>query len=297
MAILPSHRQGLYYIEHCRVMAKDERIVYARQENAFTKFFAIPPANTNVILLGSGTSITQAAARMLAEEGVMVGFCGGGGTPLYLASQNEYRPTKYLQDWLRFWWDEDKRLMAAKYFQEERCKFLEQSWRRLQKPKPEKSVLQGIINVYLSRMENATNTQKLMGCEANFAKILYHCWVKALELEAFERQPGKKDMTDLYNSYLDHGNYLAYGLAATVLWVLGIPHSLPVTHGLTRRGALVFDLADIIKDSAIMPVAFQCASAKKPDNEMRQACTAMLDKTGALQYMFKSLQNVIEDLA
>jgi hypothetical protein len=29
----------------------------------------------------------------------------------------------------------------------------------------------------------------------------------------------------LANDFLNHGNYLAYGLAATTLWVLGIPHA------------------------------------------------------------------------
>jgi len=46
------------------------------------RYFNIPIANTTVILLGSGTSITQAAVRMLAQAGVLIGFCGGGGTPL-----------------------------------------------------------------------------------------------------------------------------------------------------------------------------------------------------------------------
>jgi hypothetical protein len=41
----------------------------------------------------------------------------------------------------------------------------------------------------------------------------------------------------------------AYGLAATTLWVLGIPHGFALMHGKTRRGALVFDIADLIKDS------------------------------------------------
>jgi CRISPR-associated protein Cas1 len=58
---------------------------------------------------------------------------------------------------------------------------------------------------------------------------------------------------------LNHGNYLAYGLAATTLWVLGISHSFAVMHGKTRRGALVFDVADLIKDAVVLPWAFICA--------------------------------------
>ena len=47
----------------------------------------IPIANTTTVLLGTGTSITQAAMRELAKAGVLVGFCGGGGTPLFSANE------------------------------------------------------------------------------------------------------------------------------------------------------------------------------------------------------------------
>lgn len=296
MSILPSHKQGLYYLEHCRVMAKDERIVYARQDQAFTKFFSIPQANTTVILLGSGTSLTQAAARILADEGVLVGFTGGGGTPLFLASQNEYRPTKYLQDWLTFWQDESRRLNAAKLLQHARCRFLFKSYRLLEGEKPDVGIIAKAVEGYQSKIDLAGDPMELMGFEANFAKKLYGAWGATLKLSGFERQPGKKNPGDQFNFYLDHGNYLAYGLAATVLWVLGIPHSLPVSHGMTRRGALVFDVADIIKDGAVMPVAFQSAAFGLPANEMRQGCTAFLDKTKALSFMFDTIQTTINKM-
>jgi hypothetical protein len=62
--------------------------------------------------------------------------------------------------------------------------------------------------------------------------------------------------SDPANRFLDHGNYLAYGLGATAAWVLGLPHGLAVLHGKTRRGGLVFDIADLIKDAVILPQAF-----------------------------------------
>ncbi len=52
-------------------------------------YFNTPIANTTVILLGTGTSITQAAVRMLTQAGVLIGFCGGGGTPLYMGIEIE----------------------------------------------------------------------------------------------------------------------------------------------------------------------------------------------------------------
>ena len=123
-AILHSKRSNIYFLEKCRVLQKDGRVLYLTEEEKEKQYWNIPIANTTVLLLGTGTSISQAAVRMLASAGVIIGFSGGGGTPLLMANevewltpQSEYRPTKYIQNWLKFWFDSEKRLMVAKKFQ------------------------------------------------------------------------------------------------------------------------------------------------------------------------------------
>jgi len=76
-AILHSKRANIYYLEKCRVMQKDGRILYLTEGKKANLYWNIPIANTTVVLLGTGTSITQAAMRLLAAAGVIVGFCGG----------------------------------------------------------------------------------------------------------------------------------------------------------------------------------------------------------------------------
>ena len=111
--ILHSKRANLYLLEHCRVLVHGGRVEYVTDEGKRSLYWNIPIANTTTLLLGTGTSITQAAMRELAKAGVLVGFCGGGGTPLFSANevdveivwfapQSEYRPTEYLQHWVRF---------------------------------------------------------------------------------------------------------------------------------------------------------------------------------------------------
>ncbi|WP_268914384.1 type I-F CRISPR-associated endonuclease Cas1f [Coxiella burnetii] len=118
-------------------MQKDGRVLYLTKAKKSNLYFNIPIANTTVILLGTGTSITQAAIRMLAQAGVLVGFCGGGGTPLYMGNdiewmtpQSEYRPTEYLQGWMKFWFDDKKRLRAAKTLQHASMVYLEAVWKK-----------------------------------------------------------------------------------------------------------------------------------------------------------------------
>ena len=104
------------------------RVEYVTEKGKLSLYWNIPIANTTTILLGTGTSLTQAAMRELAKAGVMIGFCGGGGTPLFagmereleiawMSPQSEYRPTEYLQNWVRFWFDDSLRLDAAKQLQ------------------------------------------------------------------------------------------------------------------------------------------------------------------------------------
>ncbi len=291
--IMPSKRMGMYYLEHCRIAKVDEKITYSQANKKATQFFSLPVANTNVILMGSGTSITQAAMRLMSEHGVMLASVGGGGTPLFLASQSEYRENKYFFAYLEKWQNIKKRMQMARDFQQYRMDFVENQWKRLG-IKKENEILQA-NDYFENQLPKAKNVQSLMGYEGDYTKKLYAIMRSKLALKDFIRVAGKKDEGDLFNSYLDHANYLAYGLASVALWVLGLPHQLAVSHGATRRGAFVFDVADIIKDGIILPVAMIAAKEGIPRNKMRKKCIHELQQSKALDYLFTKLKQVIQE--
>ena len=298
-AILHSKRANIYYLEKCRVMQKDGRVLYLTEAKDQNYYWNIPIANTTVILLGTGTSITQAAMRMLASAGVLVGFCGGGGTPLFsgseiewLTSQSEYRPTDYVQGWLTFWFDDSKRLIVAKAFQEARIGYLKNVWAKDRDLKAEGIFIDDLeissaLNGYAEQFEKTQKVGDLLQKEALLTKQLYRYAAKATKLDGFVRE---RENTDLANGFLNHGNYLAYGLAATTLWVLGIPHGFAVMHGKTRRGALVFDVADLIKDAIVLPWAFICAKEKMTEQEFRQQVLQKFTEHKALDFMFDQVK-------
>ena len=298
-AILHSKRANIYYLEKCRVMQKDGRVLYLTEAKDQNYYWNIPIANTTVILLGTGTSITQAAMRMLASAGVLVGFCGGGGTPLFsgseiewLTPQSEYRPTDYVQGWLKFWFDDSKRLIVAKAFQEARIGYLKNVWAKDRDLKAEGIFIDDLeissaLNGYAEQFEKAQKVGDLLQKEALLTKQLYRYAAKATKLDGFVRE---RENTDLANGFLNHGNYLAYGLAATTLWVLGIPHGFAVMHGKTRRGALVFDVADLIKDAIVLPWAFICAKEKMTEQEFRQQVLQKFTEHKALDFMFDQVK-------
>ena len=298
-AILHSKRANIYYLEHCRVMQKDGRVLYLTEAKDENHYWNIPIANTTVVLLGTGTSITQAAMRMLASAGVLVGFCGGGGTPLFsgceiewLTPQSEYRPTDYVQGWLKFWFDEPQRLAAAKRFQLARLDYLSQSWAKDRELKAENlysddPFIAQALGDYRAAIGLAQQPGDLMQREALMTKQLYRYTAQTTQYGDFTRD---HQATDLANGFLNHGNYLAYGLAATTLWVLGIPHGFAVMHGKTRRGALVFDVADLIKDAIVLPWAFICAKEKMSEQEFRQQILQKFTEHKALDFMFEQVK-------
>lgn len=309
--ILHSKRANIYYLQHCRVLVNGGRVDFVTDEGKRSLYWNIPIANTTTVLLGTGTSITQAAMRELAKAGVLVGFCGGGGTPLFSANevdvevawfspQSEYRPTEYLQRWVGFWFDESRRLTAARRFQKARLERIASNWignRALADAgfAGEPAALEPLLEQTAQAVEKAPDTVELQALEARLTKQLFRIAARTVDYGEFFRAK-RGTGTDPANRFLDHGNYLAYGLGATATWVMGISHGLSVLHGKTRRGGLVFDVADLVKDAVILPQAFISAMRGDEEQEFRQACIEQLTRTEALDFMIDTLKAVATEL-
>ena len=310
-AIIHSKRANLYYLEHCRILVNGGRVEYVTDEGQRSLYWNIPIANTTCLLLGTGTSITQAAMRELSKAGVLVGFSGGGGTPLFAATerdtdivwfspQSEYRPTEYLQTWVSFWFEDSRRLAAAKVIQRTRLDQIRQQWltdHRLVENGfvVDAARLDPLLQGALSGIDAAADVGSLLVEEARLTKQLFKLAVQAVGYGAFTR--AKRGIgADPANRFLDHGNYLAYGLAATATWVLGLPHGLAVLHGKTRRGGLVFDTADLVKDALVLPQAFLSAMRGDDEQTFRQSCVDSLTRSEALDLMIETLKRIAEEI-
>lgn len=297
LAVMMSKRANVFYLEHVRVFQKNGRLMYLTETGQpVEKIVNIPGKNTAFILLGKGTSITDAAARKLAESNIMLGFCGSGGSPLFgaadltfLSPQDEYRPTQYMQGWAKMWFNDDARLDTAKVFLHQRIQ-----WDTLQLAKAGITPPGKALGRFEARIADAQSTEDLLSAEAHFAKAIYGHLSDRHGIE-FSREEGKrsdKTATDCVNGYLDHGNYIAYGYAACALHTLGISYAFPVLHGKTRRGALVFDVADLIKDWLVMPIAFRCGTQGVPANIFRAELIRQAQDKEVLDMLMTFLKKV-----
>ena len=302
-AILHSRRAHLYYLEHCRVMVNKGRVEYIADRDNASAYYNIPIANTTFVLLGTGTSITQAAVREFAKAGVLVGFCGSEGSPLFattdhhtdiewLTPVSEYRPTGYVQGWIRIFYDERRRLATARFFQHRRIACIRTHYPTFSELSYDPQQLETALSTFAQQIDEAADAQALLLAEARVTRALFRLVSAACGNKQFRRERGS-DSTDRANKFLDQGNYLAYGTAACAAWVLGLPFALAVLHGKTRRGALIFDLADLIKDALVLPTAFWCACRQYKATAFKQACMNALHQAQALDYIIDTVKDAI----
>lgn len=295
-AVMMSKRANLYYLEHAKVYLWEDRVVYLTDTHQnVEQIFNIPDKNTACILMGTGTSITSAAVRKLAESNVMIGFSGSGGSPVFAALDyvftpplDEYGPTQYGRQWILNWFDTELRLNTAREFLRIRIRRTAKIWESLGLTIP--SILADTFELGIA---GARDTTQLLSAEAQWAKGLYAYLARHHRIP-FQREEGKRSRAnpiDRINGLLDHGNYIAYGYAAVVLHTLGIPYIFPLLHGKTRRGALVFDVADLIKDSLVMPLAFEFGlDSRKKDSAFRAELIQRGQQSGVMDFLFDTVK-------
>ena len=188
------------------------------------------------------------------------------------------------------------RLAAAKAFQRQRLDFIARHWlnsRTLadQDFKLSEARLNSALTASRQHIDAAPDNTALLTEEARLSKQLFKLAVDAVEYGEFTRAK-RGSGADPANRFLDHGNYLAYGLGATAAWVLGLPHGLAILHGKTRRGGLVFDIADLVKDALVLPQAFISAQRGDDEQAFRQACITRFTQAEALDFMIDTVKAV-----
>ena len=306
--IILSKRANVLFIEHARVVQKDGRVLYLtkskaelegrlgdeqlKKQDLIEQYFNVPAQNTSLLMLGQGTSITDSAARMLADANVMVGFVGSGGSPMFCAAdpvflppQSEYRPTEYMQAWVRMWIDDDKRLQLAKRFLKERLERAEYTWaNNPDLPRRGIAISEQQLDRFETAIRKSQTTEDLLSAEGVWVKGLYQNLARGYKLDSFARdeRPGVRTTASathsVVNGMLTHGNYIAYGFAAVALYAVGISYAMPVLHGKTRRGALVFDAADLFKDWTVLPLAFEMGCSGQEDQAYRNEIIGLMQE-------------------
>lgn len=279
--LLVTAREGALYLERARIHVEGDRLVYHVTDDADRREFNIPHVNLAVLFMGQGCSITEAAMRLLADEGVHLASTGSGGTPMHMGSLATYRDTGHFRRLLPIYMDPARSLAAARSIMTDRAERMRKTGVRLAAKRLGRREAPEITRATTDmarKVAAVESIESLLGIEGDYAKSCYAGFAGMVGAASFRRAAGAaknggkgaspEDMA-LVNSLIDHGNYLCYGMAGAALWALGIPPHMSLFHGKTRPGGLVFDLADSFKDSLVLPNAF-AALRGKGEREARE---------------------------
>jgi len=308
--ILLSKRGFSFYLEHCRVEREGDRVVFKKAREGEFASYNLPYANTSILILGKGTSITDGAMFLLSRTGTSVCFAGGGGLPLYagedpaflaLEPVSEYRPTKYMQGIARNFFDEAAKVEMAKRLIEIRIdntlKMRETLESKYEIDVVEEGELSALGEAFRDEARRCGEIGQLMAAEGRYTRKLYALYARTFLVENFVRERGdaknKSERSDhQVNDFLDHLNYIAYGAATTALHALGVSFSFPMLHGRTSRGGLVFDIADLFKDGLTVPLAFYCDREGISHTEAKGLCLKIVHEQDVISRMIEGVKEI-----
>lgn len=306
--LLATDREGALYLERSRIKVEGSRVVYYIVDDEHRRKYNIPHVNLAILFIGQGTSITQDAMRLLGEERVHIAVTGTGGSPLHMGSLTTYTSTEHFRRLLPIYQQEELALEAAKVVMNDRADRMlgvgVKNAKRFLRVRDTTGIEVACEKLKLD-LEKVGSIKQLLGVEGAFSKRCYRGFSQLSGLSKstkFRREAGQekfKDCTDplqRVNHLIDHGNYLAYGMAGAALWALGIPPQMSVFHGKTRAGGLVFDLADSFKDALVLPLAFASVLPSRnenPDKVFRAQLISAFDDNRTLKQAIDTVNRMV----
>lgn len=209
---------------------------------------ALPIDQISLVMLGPGTSITQAAVKALAENNCLVSWVGQEGVRMYAHSTGGTFSSRRLLVQARLASDENSRREVARRMYEMRFD---------EKPPKSKTM------------------EQLRGMEGLRVRAAYEAASARYGVKwsgRFYNQDNWDD-ADPLNKALSCANACLYGVCHAGIVTAGYSAALGFVHT-GKMLSFVYDVADFYKTLITVPIAFMTAAQDPPDLEhrVRTAC-------------------------
>jgi CRISPR-associated protein Cas1 len=243
---LPKVRDSLSYLYVERsILERKRNAVEFVNENGRVM---IPVAALCVLMLGPGTSISHAAIKVLADNGCTVLWLGEDATRFYAAGTGETRKAYHLLRQAELASDPEKR---------------------------QKIVLAMYRKRFDAELDPALTLPQVRGYEGVRVRKAYATASNKYGVEWKGRRydRGNWDKTDPINRALSAANALLNGLCHAAIVSGGYSPAIGFIHT-GKQLSFVYDIADLYKVEATIPVAFATVaeSSEHVESRVRQAC-------------------------
>ena len=253
------------YVEHCRV-DQDEKAIALHDANGKVP---VPCATLALLMLGPGTTLTHAAARVLAENGCLVVWAGEQGVRLYAQGMGETRSARNLLHQARLWADPALHLEVV----------MRMYRMRFEGPLDPSLTLQQIRGKEGIRVREA------------YAKASEKTGVK-WEGRSYKRE--RWDTTDPINRALSAANSCLYGICHAAIVSAGYSPALGFIHT-GKMLSFVYDVADLYKVHMTLPVAFQAVAEglDSLESRVRHRCRDVFHEMRLLKRVISDIHHAL----
>ncbi len=257
-------RVSFAYFEYANIV-QDRTGVVALSNNdgeLARREIQVPVGSIALIMLGPGTSITQAAATSCARAGATILFSGGGGVPAYTAATPLTSSAR--------WSIAQARLVSNERHQREAAMVL---YKR---------------QFGMEHVEGGS-IRSMRGIEGQRMRKLYRQLAQRHGIKGFRRDVSSPDSV---NIGLNIANSIMYGCAASACAAIGVNPALGIIHRGDAR-SLLFDLADLYKPTVTLPIAFASHGSEDVPTTVRKAVRSAIVKDRLLPGMLDALMHVL----
>lgn len=261
-------RLTFLYLDKCAIRQDDNgtlATIHTGTDNERTAY--LPTATLACLLLGPGTSLTQAAAAALARTGCATIFVGSGAVRSYTTFTPLASTTRLLDQQARIVTDTTLRTAAAR-------------------------------RMYLKRFPGALPHQdttltidQLRGMEGVRMRAFYQAEAQKRRLPHWQRNRGNQTTLgpmDTVNTALNYANTALYGVTHAAVTALGLSPGLGIIHH-GNQNSFVLDIADLYKTDITIPLAFSLHNSTDPG---RDATIALRDKLT----LIRILPRIVDDI-
>ncbi len=265
---LPKLRDSLSYIylEHAIIERKNGGIQSASAEGVIQ----IPAAALSVLILGPGTSITHAAIKTLADNGVSVLWTGEGITRFYAFGLGETRKAYHLLRQAELVSDPAKR---------------------------EKVVLRMYRARFQEDLPPGLTLPQIRGLEGVRVRTAYQKIAARFGVEWHGRHYDRKNWAaaDAPNRALSAGNALLNALCHSAILAGGYSPALGFIHT-GKQLSFVYDIADLYKIDLVVPIAFEMAARYpgRPEPHTRAALREKIRQTHLLARILPDIDRLLD---
>jgi len=230
-------RVSTVYVERCHVDRAENAIIFINKERTVR----VPAAFIGAVMLGPGTRITHAAARLLGDSGTSICWVGEHGVRMYASGLGPSRGSQLVmrQAYLVTRIPERLRVARAMYA----MRF------------PEDDAAQ------------KATMQQLRGREGTRMKRIYreHSHRTGVKWIGRQYQVGDADVVgDDVNRLLSMGNSCLYGACHAAIVGVGASPALGFVHT-GKSLSFVLDIADLYKAEYTIPLAFDLVAEGHTD--------------------------------